>query len=335
MKDLISIVIPVYNVEPYLRQCLDSVTGQSYDNIEIILVDDGSTDKSGLICEEYASYDRRIRVVHKENGGLSDARNLGLELCSGKYVTFIDSDDFVARNYVEELYRILTESGAEISVCDYKEFYTEQEPDQCSDEDTKIVFDRMQALEQIYGKYCVQMTTAWGKLYKVELFDTIRFPVGRVHEDVFVAHRLLYKASKVAFTTQKLYFYRKRRDSITGGGFKPKNRLDALLAITERANFFEQEGLSNLSEKTYKWLLSYGVETYVLAKKESEENEELFKGKLLEISMLVQRKSASRFVRLAARMAYSFPRFTYSLLKIRSSLKSLFTNPRFKKRRYS
>jgi len=126
MVDLISVIIPVYNVEPYLKKCLDSVVTQTYKEIEIILVDDGSTDGSGPICDEYAAQDKRIRVIHKRNGGLSDARNVGLDRCSGRYVTFIDSDDYVASDYVERLYRILVEYNADIAVCDYFEFYDEE-----------------------------------------------------------------------------------------------------------------------------------------------------------------------------------------------------------------
>jgi len=266
MSDSISVIIPVYNVEPYLKKCLDSVVTQTYKEIEIILVDDGSTDGSGPICDEYAAQDKRIRVIHKRNGGLSDARNVGLDRCSGRYVTFIDSDDYVASDYVERLYRILVEYNADIAVCDYFEFYGD-EPVQTPEKGEKIiVFDKLQALEQLYGKYSTQLTVAWSKLYKTELFKDLRFPVGKVHEDMFMAHRVLYKSHIVVFTTKQSYFYRRRKGSITNRRFTSKNRLDAISALKERVNFFMENNLRHLKEKACANLLSYALESYILAK---------------------------------------------------------------------
>ena len=316
MVDLISVIIPVYNVEPYLKKCLDSVVTQTYKEIEIILVDDGSTDGSGLICDEYAAQDKRIKVIRKQNGGLSDARNVGLDQCNGRYVTFIDSDDYVASDYIERLYRILVEYNADIAVCDYFEFY-DDEPVQTPEKGEKIiVFDKLQALEQLYGKYSTQMTVACSKLYKTELFKDLRFPVGKVHEDMFMAHRVLYKSNGVVLTTRKLYFYRKRKGSITREGFKVKNRLDNICALKERIEFFEKNKLHHLREKTCASLFSYVLESYVLARKLGKEDKELFFRELAEVYNLSY-PCSKPFLRVTMKIAHVIPEFVYGFIRLR------------------
>jgi len=321
MVDLISVIIPVYNVEPYLKKCLDSVVTQTYKEIEIILVDDGSTDGSGPICDEYATQDKRIRVIHKRNGGLSDARNVGLDRCSGRYVTFIDSDDYVASDYVERLYRILVEYNADIAVCDYFEFYGDEEPIESPQKVEKIiVFDKLQALEQLYGKYSTQMTVAWSKLYKTELFKDLRFPVGKVHEDMFMAHRVLYKSHIVVFTTKQSYFYRRRKGSITNRRFTSKNRLDAISALKERVNFFMENNLRHLKEKACANLLSYALESYILAKKVDKKCMDLFSGTFNEVCNFLE-NSSGPFLRFVTRITRVNPEFMSNLIRLRRDVR--------------
>lgn len=253
MKDIISIIVPVYKVEEYLQRCVDSILNQTYNNIELILVDDGSPDRCGDMCDQYRIKDSRIKVIHKENGGLSDARNAGIKFAKGKYITFIDSDDWISNNYIEILYDLLVSKDADISVCNF--IRTETEEIEISSLRKKIYeFSNVQALENLCGEFNVQLTVSWGKLYKTELFKEIRFPVGKIHEDEFTTYKVLYKANKIVLTTEPLLYYWQRPDSIMGVGFKLKNKLHAIEALHERAEFFNDIGRNNLKDKTIKSL---------------------------------------------------------------------------------
>ena len=183
MKDepLISIIIPVFNVERYLERCVESVLGQTYRHLEIFLVDDGSTDSSGEICEHLKKKDARIKVIHKINGGLSDARNAALDIVRGEWITFIDSDDWVEKKYVECLYEKAVKTNSQISI---GSFVTTSGATRTEEKELyNIVMDNEEAISNLlYQKYYT--TSAWGKLYKSELFDKIRFPVGKLYEDV-------------------------------------------------------------------------------------------------------------------------------------------------------
>lgn len=256
MPDLISVIIPVYKVEDFLNRCVDSILDQTYENLEIILVDDGSPDRCGVICDEYAKKDDRIKVIHKENGGLSDARNVGIEAATGDYITFLDSDDWVHMNYLKVLHSLLKSKNADISVCNFVKIYSENIPPNTGN---AIIYEysNIDALNQLSGEFYVQMVVAWGKLYKTDLFNDIRFPVGKIHEDEFTTYKLLYKAYKVVFTTEPLLYYWQRQDSIMGSGFKIKNRLHAIEAYGERVKFYEKIGQPDLVEKTYKALFGY------------------------------------------------------------------------------
>ena len=241
----ISIVVPVYKVEKYLSKCIDSLINQTYADLEIILVDDGSPDNSGHICDEYAKKDKRIKVIHKENGGLSDARNKGIEIARGEYITFIDSDDYVSLKYCEILYNTIQKHHADIAVSNYLKFNENEEVKEQTI-NGEIVMTSIQALEHLYTKNeAVAMRTAWGKLYKKTLFSSIRYPKGKINEDEFVIHHLYDKAKKVVFVKNPLYYYLQRTSSIMGGEFTEK-RLDGLEALEERIEFFEKKGLHHL-----------------------------------------------------------------------------------------
>ncbi len=241
----ISIIVPVYNVESYLPKCINSLINQTYKNIEIILVDDGSSDNSGHICDKFAKEDKRVKVIHKENGGLSDARNKGIEIAKGSYITFIDSDDYVSPKYCEILYGLLKKYNADIAISDYQTF-TEKDVilEQIINEE--IVMDSKKALANLYDKdYDIAMRVAWGKLYKINLFDKIRYPKGKINEDEFVIHYLYDMAKKVVLTKSKLYYYLQRESSIMGKTFSLK-RLDALEALKDRIDFFDKKGMLDL-----------------------------------------------------------------------------------------
>lgn len=250
-EEKVSIIIPIYKVEKYLPRCVNSVLNQEYNNLEIILVDDGSPDRCGEICDNYAYIDSRIKIIHKKNGGLSDARNAGLEIATGEYISFLDSDDWIHEKYIQTLYYLLKKYNSDISVCNFM---------RTDDENVKLDFIKeniyeytsIEALEQLCGKFYVQLVISWGKLYKKSLFKTIRFPYGKIHEDEFTTYKLLYSAKKIVLTEQPLLYYWQREDSIMGEGFKLKNKLNVIEAYTERADFFEKNDLLTLRDYTNK-----------------------------------------------------------------------------------
>lgn len=256
MHEKISIIIPVYKVEPFLKRCVDSVTNQTYKNIEIILVDDGSPDHCPAICDEYARNDNRIRVIHQSNGGLSAARNAGIEAASGIYVGFVDSDDYIDGRMYEILYGNLKKAAADISVCNFAPVFDNALLEQSANVKMEIkhVYDKLQALRNLYDNdKSIQTVVAWNKLYKKEIFKKIRYPVGKLHEDEFVIHHILDAVSTVVYSDVVLYYYRQRSDSIMGQLYSA-NHLDALQALAERMSFFQ---------KQYKDLYPYAFVNYM------------------------------------------------------------------------
>lgn len=221
--NLISIIIPVYNVEKYLKKCINSVISQSYKNIEILLVDDGSTDKSGIILDEYAKKDARIKVYHKKNEGLSSARNYGLKKCKGMYVCFVDSDDFVSKCMLENLLNNLLETKSDISVCGIKCFY---DGDTISEQFTHeyFVYNNKEALLKMIDYKSGVSPNAVNKMYKRKLFtNDCLYPIGKLYEDMGVTARLFNKCNRIVYTPDCYYYYLQRRDSITNQLFKEKD----------------------------------------------------------------------------------------------------------------
>ncbi len=240
MKPLISIIVPVYNVEQYIQRCLNSIINQTYKNLEIILVDDGSPDQCPQICDDYAAKDSRIMVIHKKNGGLSDARNAGLDICKGKFISFVDSDDWIDTNYIKTLFDLLTETKTDIAIGNF--FKT----DGLKKNPTFPIQHRtLKPTEAIIC--CTRGNTpafaiSCSKLYKKELFDNLRFPVGKYHEDEFTTYLLFYKSTSVAYTSQVLYYYYSRETSITAS----QHPYDALEAFEQRYLFFKEKGKNEL-----------------------------------------------------------------------------------------
>lgn len=229
-KDLISIIIPVYNVEKYLRNCLDSVLAQTYKNIEIILVDDGSTDGCPEICDEYAKKDSRIKVIHKEYEGVSEARNVGLGQVNGKYIAFVDSDDSVSTDYIEYMYRLLVENNTKLVIAahtvvsngktiNFGDGYTEKVLT------TEEALDRMLCEKGFY-------IAVWAKLCDKELFNNIKFPKGKINEDNLVTPKLILQCEKIAYGNKSIYNYNKRKNSITMSKFN-LSKMD-LIELTDQ-----------------------------------------------------------------------------------------------------
>lgn len=242
MNSLISVVIPVYNVEKYICRCLDSVLKQTYHNVEIILINDGSTDNSGNICKDYQKKDARITLIHQDNQGLSVARNAGIDIAKGEYITFIDSDDCIAEDYLEQLVGALEDNNADISICGNVRFQDDfQNKIPCKNFDGVIISSGRDACKEIYTSKNkrAEYVVAWGKLYKRELFLEERYPVGRLHEDQFLTYRLFWTSSKVAEIGDCLYGYYQNANGIMGSPFSIR-RYDEVIAHEEAIDFFEE-----------------------------------------------------------------------------------------------
>ena len=225
-EPLISVIVPVYNVEKYLSQCLESIINQTYTNLEIILVDDGSTDSSGVICEDYAKRDSRIKLYHKENGGLSDARNYGIERASGQYFTFIDSDDYITEYYVAYLLELAHRNEAQIAIGSHRVCYESGKNSYKGlDQELEITISPKETLEHILLDDGIDLS-AWAKLYSAELFNEIRFPKGLAFEDTATTYKLIFLSNNIAYGGKAIYNYRIRSNSITtSGSFKKKIQL--------------------------------------------------------------------------------------------------------------
>lgn len=212
-SELISIVVPVYNVEKYLERCVKSLLEQTYKNLEIILVDDGAKDSSGIIAEKLKQIDGRIKVLHKENGGVSDARNYGLQYATGKYISFVDSDDFVDSEFIQTLYDTMMETQTDISCVGYQMFSETDEPQIDNNEYILEVFEGEQAIKQLFTNEKFD-NYVWNKLYLKKLFSDVKYPVGKKMEDLGTTYILLEKCKKISFAPKKLYYYFQRPDSI-------------------------------------------------------------------------------------------------------------------------
>lgn len=257
---LISIIVPVYQVKPYIGECVESLLAQTYANLEILLVDDGSTDGSGEICDEYARRDGRVRVIHQENRGVSAARNTGLDQAKGKYVAFVDSDDAVLPDYIELLYDLLCRYQADIAACAFvrgemeeirrgRVASMERGPDFAGGDKSvntrEICMTSEQMLRQWHGRYKKWETIVCNKLYRKSILDgkdsatKVRFPTGRRYEDVLISHLIAANAGKIVLTSRQLYLYRTRQNSFTTQTMTAEQRKQNLRAQRERMAFFK------------------------------------------------------------------------------------------------
>jgi|APEBP8051073178_1049388.scaffolds.fasta_scaffold00417_20 Glycosyltransferases involved in cell wall biogenesis len=227
----ISIIIPIYNVEKYLIRCLDSILRQTYRNIQVILVNDGSTDHSPKIVEEYALKDKRVKFIHQVNGGLSDARNTGYQFVTGDYLMFVDSDDLVATNFCEKMLQKAHEFDADIVECDFIRFKNEDELLNLHFDSTAELMDSEIAIERLMKNELKQVV--WNKLYRTSVVNNLFFERGRIHEDEFWTYQILGNAKKILKISDKLYFYRQQNQSIMAEKYSIK-RLDGMFAREQR-----------------------------------------------------------------------------------------------------
>ena len=253
MGERVSVIVPIYKVEPYIRRAVDSVLAQTHRELEIILVDDGSPDNCGKICDEYKSKDERIRVIHKENGGLSDARNAGLDVATGDYIAFVDSDDYIAPDFIEKLLDALIKNRADVAMCSYKTTLALDYDDTIFEinemgkkgheaDGSMEICTRSELLSNLYDanhRDATYFIVAWNKLYKAKLWEDIRFPKGKIHEDEATTYRIYDIAEKGVYLHRPLYGYFSAPESITRGRFNP-DRLDWLDALSDRIRFFEE-----------------------------------------------------------------------------------------------
>ena len=261
---MISVIIPIYNVEEWLWQCVESVLKQTYDDLEIILVDDGSTDNSPAICDKYVKEDSRIKVIHKKNGGLSDARNAGIEVSSGEYIFFLDGDDWLHKDALRILVAFAEAKHCDVVQCSH--WYASKdallfEYRHLSDSESPFVLNRERAMRQlIYNKYLKNF--AWGKLYRTLIIKKHLFPFDKYFEDSYWQHLIIHDSKNVGIIPQPYYFYRQRNDSISGVvSFK---NLDMIRGMYERLVFINDH-YKELSPLAYRkfwkavWLLSVGI----------------------------------------------------------------------------
>lgn len=264
VEQLVSVIVPVYNVEEYLDECVESIVLQTYKTLEIILVDDGSTDRSGKKCDEWREKDERITVIHQKNMGLSAARNSGIDKCLGEWITFIDSDDAVSLDYVAYLYGLVQKYEVIVAQCDRGDLQENKERND-------IFEKKINSCEFLLSSY--YQTTAWGKIYKKELFEKERYPVGMVHEDMAVTYKLVYCARNVGVTNKILYYVRQRTGSITRKEKFYKERLVVLQFLREQIEFFEEKKENELVKKGYRNYAYALLENYNKTKKAIKDKE--------------------------------------------------------------
>lgn len=239
---MISIIVPIYNVEKYLSRCIDSILNQSFTDLEIILVNDGSTDNCGKICDEYKLIDDRIKVIHKINGGLSDARNVGIAVAKGKYIMFVDSDDFIDSNMCKILLEQMKLYNVDIVSCNFFFSYNNGiKKINNQSIKTLTVLNNLEMIKKYFCNYSVDLNVVWNKLYKKELFTkyNIVFPKGYIHEDNFIIYKLYYKSKKICIMNDILYFYEQRNNSIAKN-ISSKNIFSQLECIKDYSLFAKE-----------------------------------------------------------------------------------------------
>lgn len=295
LDPLVSVVVPVYNVESYLRRCLYSICAQTYRNLEILLIDDGSTDSSGDICDEFSGRDPRIKVFHQKNTGLSGARNRGIDEAAGTYLAFVDSDDYVSPEFIEVMVATALNTGSEIVQVYVLDVVTEPDqeapvaiPKEALKSENVVTLSGREMCLSLLDTVYADCGVVWNKLYKAELFADLRFPIGKLHEDDFLVYKLYWGVHTVAIYESQLYFYQlKRPGSIMNKQYSLK-RLDAVKARKEQYEFFSDTGDMELCEKAKAEYIRGIANQIKLLKKSNIENKK-------EIISLLYKSSAPVF----------------------------------------
>lgn len=239
--ETISVIVPVYNAERYLEECVSSILAQTYSEIEVVLVDDGSTDRSPEICDIFGANDARVKVIHQENRGLSGARNRGIEECTGSFLTFVDADDLIDAHFLEILHRLLTEQKCEIAIGSFQLYYGGERNTLAEGSEQR--YSRRDSLQMLNGwrdRKVTSFITAWGKLYRRELWNGIRFPLGVWHEDEFAAHHILNRVTAVIWTERELYYYRQHDSAFSSRGMQNPAHDTLFRALEERCVCYQE-----------------------------------------------------------------------------------------------
>lgn len=252
-KQKVSIVVPVYNVENYISRCINSLIKQSYKNLEIVLVDDGSTDSSGNICDEYKKIDSRIKVIHKKNGGLSDARNFGIDGCTGEYICFVDSDDWIEKEMIETLLNDIIDTDSDIAICGRYRAYDNEEKivEKYKKYPNKNIFNNIDGLQYLMS-FCGYDMSVCDKMFKKDLFSKIRFPYGLTCEDSFTTYKLFSLANKICYINKPFYNYFFRTNSITRNG----NVNETVIIAAQEQYKFILENYPNLKNCASSFLIT-------------------------------------------------------------------------------
>lgn len=311
-EPLISVIVPVYKVEEYLDRCVDSIINQTYKNLEIILVDDGSPDNCPKMCDGYAKKDKRIKVIHKKNGGLSDARNIGIDNSKGDYLTFIDSDDYVELNYIEFLYNLMVKYDADISMGKQYVRYSNKVINTGSgylyDNLTKAeIFEKL-----MYGEDFD--VSAWSKLYKRKLFSDIKYPVNRLFEDSATTYKLIDKANKSVMKSEPIYNYIIRDGSITNSVFNEK-KLD-LIKSTEEMTIYISKKFPELKSACDRRLMYSYLSTLTQLVKSNQKNKKIQNYLFKYIKKNRRRVLKYKYIPRRDRIALYCSYFGYNFFKI-------------------
>ena len=268
---LISVIVPVYKVEPYLDRCVQSIVEQTYTNLEIILVDDGSPDNCPAMCDAWAERDRRIKVIHKENGGLSDARNVGMAAATGEYIAFVDSDDWIALEMLARLHQALEKDQSDIAACTVEMVWEDGSQNQFLTVQTDCVLDRLEAQKALLEESLLKQPV-WYKLYRRDTIGDIQFEIGKYHEDVYWSYQAIGNAGQVSLIDYVGYFYWQRAESIMGESYSLK-RLDAIEAY-ERRYAYIAEDFPELEQSARLSILSNCIYHGQMALKYLQENDQ-------------------------------------------------------------
>ena len=252
---MITIIVPVYKVEKYLNRCIDSIINQTYTDFELLLVDDGSPDNCGKICDEYAGRDSRIFVIHQKNGGLSAARNTGInwfyEQNRSEYITFVDSDDWLHPQYLSILMNGIAENHVKISVCNLNRVTAETPYENYDNIEYKL-----SSPENFLVNHFWQYNYACGKLYHKDVFEDVRYPVGKIFEDTFTTYKMLHKCEKIAYTELQLYYYFYNEQGISHSPWKP-SELVIFDAMQEQMQFYKEKGLKKAYAKEFELFVNH------------------------------------------------------------------------------
>lgn len=259
MEPLISVIIPVYNVERFLNRCLESVVNQTYKNLEILLIDDGSPDNCPVICDKWAVTDERIRVYHKKNGGLSDARNYGMKYAKGQYFAFVDSDDFIEKDMYEKMIHAILENDCKLACCG-RYYYKEGKATPAFVQNSVKVYSDVEAFQELLDNGMIE-EAAWDKLYARELWKGLEYPIGEVNEDIVVAPEIIRRSGRIVHIGDPKYYYCYNGNSITKSDYKERN-IVMLRHIDELRNYV-QKNYPSLEHKVKVIEAKYAMNTMI------------------------------------------------------------------------